>query len=141
MQVKPSTVKAIRSKFNKILPKFSKMDMKSISSAYCQKVINEWSEEVKTFKDYKIQANLVFKYAYKLGYISMNPMDRITLPKSRQDYLVSNQDDMAENFYTREELLDFLNCINDMPLNLAFFHLLASTGARKGEILALTGPV
>ncbi|MEG0259124.1 MAG: site-specific integrase, partial [Lysinibacillus sp.] len=46
----------------------------------------------------------------------------------------------AENFYTREQLIQFLSCLEQESNYKAYalFHLLAYSGMRKGEALALT---
>lgn len=133
-EVKPTTVKAIESKFKRVLPKFGHLKMKDINARYCQRVINEWASELKTFQDYKIQANLVFKYALKLSIIKFNPMDQITLPKRKEEveYVEENK-----NFYSKEELTLFLKLIVNRPMQHMMFRLLAYTGARKGEVKAL----
>ena len=56
------------------------MPIKEISLVYCQTVVNEWTNEMKAFNDYVIQARLVFNYAMKLELIDSNPMEYITLP-------------------------------------------------------------
>ncbi|GAA0470479.1 tyrosine-type recombinase/integrase [Alkalibacillus silvisoli] len=137
-RIKPSTSKSIESKFTKrILPKFGHLEIKKITHKYCQQVINEWSEELKSFKDLKIQLNLVFKYSIKMSYLSQNPLDKVTLPKAKDEHYVIDEYGEKQNYYTREELLDFLESIKSEPLNYTFFHLAAYTGARKGELLAL----
>lgn len=49
-------------------------------------------------------------------------------------------DEENENFYTKEELIHFLNCAKDYGNYQAFtfFRLLAFSGSRKSELLALT---
>ncbi len=49
-------------------------------------------------------------------------------------------DEENENFYTKEELIQFLNCAKDYGNYQAFtfFRLLAFSGSRKSELLALT---
>ncbi|GGM34680.1 site-specific integrase [Paraliobacillus quinghaiensis] len=135
-KIKPSSAKALQSKFNRILPQFGHLDIKSITPQYCQKVINEWADELKSFKDYKIQSNLVLKYAQKMDYIITNPFEKVTLPVQKDHFFVE-VNGRKENFYSKKELKDFLSLIKDEPLNYTFFHLAAYSGARKGEILAL----
>ena len=74
-EVKPTTVYVMESKFSRrILPVFGPYKMKDITRLHCQKAINAWAQELKTFNDYKIQANLVFRYAMKMDIITRNPM-------------------------------------------------------------------
>ncbi|ENH97814.1 integrase [Gracilibacillus halophilus YIM-C55.5] len=71
-----------------------------------------------------------------MDYIITNPFDKITLPKPQDQYYIK-VNGKRENFYSKQELKDFLHAIEDEPLNHTFFHLAAYTGARKGELLAL----
>lgn len=138
LEVKPTTIKAIQSKFKRILPKFGHLKIANITNLYCQKVINEWATELKTFNDYKIQANLVFKYAMKYGLIQRNPMEYVTIPKLHSE-LFYDEDEEKGNFFTKDELQEFLKrAKEDMTFkNYTLFRLLAVTGLRKGEALAL----
>ncbi|MGE6260916.1 tyrosine-type recombinase/integrase [Heyndrickxia sporothermodurans] len=139
--IKPSTQYAKESKFNKhILPRFAKLKMKDITSAYCQKVINEIADSVETTStasDIKIQANLVFKFALKREYISKNPMQHVDVPKKEEDFLVEDEDN--RNFWTKEELKTFLTLAEDHMeyQSFIFFYTDFYTGMRKGELIAL----
>lgn len=138
-EVKITTYDAIVSKFkSRILPKFGHMKINSITRVYCQRIVNEWAQQFKTFNDYKVQTNLVFKYALRLDIIQQNPMDYVTIPK-KQNEMIYNQQDEKQNFFSKEELKLFLKTvIKEMDYKtFTIFRLLAFTGARKGEILAL----
>ncbi|MBM7840868.1 integrase [Alkalihalobacillus xiaoxiensis] len=137
-EVKPTTVYAMESKFShRILPVFGPHKMKDISRSHCQKAINAWAQELKTFNDYKIQANLVFRYAMKMDIIKRNPMDYVTLPKRKHDIDYNVELEEKKYYYTREELRIFLESIKNDDMAYTMFRLLAFTGARKGEIYAL----
>lgn len=51
----------------------------------------------------------------------------------------ASTEEKKENFYTREELIEFLNCFKNENSVKAYtlFHLLAYSGMRKGEALGL----
>lgn len=138
-EVKITTYDAIVSKFNsRILPMFGHLKINSITRVFCQKAVNEWAEELKAFNDYKVQVNLVFKYALKLDVIQQNPMEHVTLPKKQAD-MIYNHHEEVQNFFTKEELKQFLK-LAEYEVNtktFIIFRLLAFTGARKGEVLAL----
>lgn len=137
-EIKPTTVYAMESKFNRrILPVFGPYKMKDITRSHCQKVINAWAKELKTFKDYKIQANLVFRYAMKMDIIKRNPMDYVTLPKLKHEMEYDAELEEKKHYYTREELRGFLEAIQKDDMAYTMFRLLAFTGARKGELYAL----
>lgn len=140
LEIKLTTYKAITSKFNKrVLPKFGHLKIDSITKLYCQQVVNEWATELKTFNDYKIQANLVFKYALKFDLIQQNPMAHVSLPKKQNELLYDHQLEEQKKYFTKEELQLFLNTIEQKLSfkDFTLFRLLAFTGARKGEALAL----
>ncbi|MCA1012828.1 site-specific integrase [Halobacillus halophilus] len=137
-EVKPTTGYAIESRFRRrILPVFGPYKMKDISRSHCQKAINAWAQELKTFKDYKIQANLVFRYAMKMDIIKSNPMEYVTLPKLKHEMEYNAELEEKKHYYTREELKSFLKSIQDDYMVYTMFRLLAFTGARKGELYAL----
>lgn len=139
--VKISTRKSIESKFKKhILPRFGRLKIQDITRVYCQKQINEIAAEIKSVHDIKIQANLVFKYALKMEIISKNPLEFVTVPKHQEEFLKQTTEEEERNYWTKGEVLRFLS-IAERELTLrdhTLFRTLIFTGARKGEILALT---
>ncbi|RKQ32311.1 site-specific integrase [Oceanobacillus halophilus] len=139
--IKPSTKKTIESKFKKyLLPKFGSLKIKEITRLYCQKVINEIAENIASVNDYKIQANQVFKYAVKMDLISKNPMEYVTIPKRKEELIADTKYVEERNYWKKDEIKKFLKIANsDLPQrDQLLFHLLIYTGARKGEVLALT---
>ncbi|XBO87408.1 N-terminal phage integrase SAM-like domain-containing protein [Bacillus licheniformis] len=83
--IKRSTRYSKLSKFKKhILPHFGKLKIKDITKAYCQKVINRIAQDIDSVQDVKIQANLVFKYALRMDYITRNPMEFVVIPKKKR---------------------------------------------------------
>ncbi|MFJ7995473.1 tyrosine-type recombinase/integrase [Peribacillus frigoritolerans] len=139
--IKASTKKTIESKFKRhIIPRFGKLKVKDISKAYCQKMINEIADSIASVNDIKIQANQVFKYAVKMDIISKNPMEHVTIPKQPQELLNEENEFEERNYWTKEEVKKFLSITkNEISLrDHVLFHLLIYTGARKGELLALT---
>lgn len=101
----------------------------------CQKIVNEWAVSMpKGFKKQKNYSSNVFDYALSIQLIETNPMKIVKLPK------VESMEDKEEKieFYSKEELKDFLEEAKNSPLSqYVFFYLLAFTGLRKGEALAL----
>jgi len=138
--IKPSTLKAILSKFKKhILPNFGYLKVKDITRAYCQQVINEIAEEIKSVNDIKIQANQVFKYALKMELISKNPMEHVIIPKKQEDLINTENIKSKRNFWDKSEVKRFQSLAQkELPLrDQVLFHLLIYTGCRKGEALSL----
>lgn len=135
--IKPSTKYSKASKFDKhIRPKFGKLKMKDISKTYCQKVVNEWAEQMSSVNDIKIQANLVFKYAVKMDYIERNPMDHVVIPKKEEDFLAKDEE---RNYWTKSELKKFLFLSKEHMeyQDYVMFYTLIYTGMRKGELIAI----
>lgn len=131
--VKESTYNITTRLFNNhIIPTFGDLRIEKINALFCQKVVNKWAKTLSTTNQIKTYANVVFKYAVKLEYITRNPMENITVPKKRRQ--TAKKDD---NFYTKQELQAFLSVLdhNKRPFN--FFRILAYTGMRKSELLAL----
>ncbi|KLV30447.1 site-specific integrase [Priestia megaterium] len=138
--IKPSTKKSIESKFKKhILPRFGKLKINEITRPYCQQMINEIAESIKSVNDIKIQANQVFKYAVKMDIIQKNPLEHVSIPKQQKDLIDEDTHENERNYWKKDEVKRFLS-ITKEELSLrdhTLFHLLIYTGARKGELLAL----
>ncbi len=139
--VKESSYSRTKIIFNKhIYPKFGNIKLSKINTAYCQKVVNDWSEKG-TSKQYPLfinYMNKVFKYAINIGLTSDNPTLNLLIPKPQI------KTEKKLKLYTKEQLELFLNEVSQEQ-NLYFknrdytlFRLLAFSGCRIGEILALT---
>lgn len=135
--IKATTIQRIEAHFeNHILPKFSRMNLTKITPLYCQHCVNEWAENLATYKQLKVYTGKVFKYGILIGVIESNPMERTITPKQRNK-LVKQESD---SFYTKAELKQFFKCLEqlDDKRAYAFFRVLAFLGLRKGEAMALT---
>jgi len=124
---------------NHILPTLGKYKVDKINVDICQKHVNEWATKLMNFRIVRSYAARVIDYAIKREYnVTTNPFDLVDMPiKSKKNH---TNNDEVENFYTREELLKFLSCLekeNNLQ-RFAFFRLLAFSGMRKGEAFALT---
>lgn len=139
--VKKSTLSRTTLLFDKhILPKFGNLGIKEITVAYCQKVVTDWSK-TGTSKQYPLFVNYiskVFKMAINLEIVESNPVTNVIIPKNK-----SAEKKLKIKFYTKEELQIFLNVINEEKneffrlRDYAIFRLLAFSGCRIGECLAL----
>jgi len=132
--VKPGTyATTVRYSNLHILPKIGNKRIDSFSVIDCQRLVNQWAEHFNSAKYPKGITQQVFDYAIKLNLISDNPMKKVRLPKKKAHVLEINK------FYSTEELKIFFSCLEDygnLKFN-AFFRILAFTGMRKGEALAL----
>ena len=103
-------------------------------------MINEIAQLIKSVNDIKIQANQVFKYALKMEIIERNPLEHVTIPRQQNEIINEDNETDERNYWKKDEIRNFLS-ITKHELDFrdhVLFHLLIYTGARKGEILALT---
>lgn len=131
--VKPSTFENVRSKVEKMTEEhFKELKLKKITVAYCQRVVIELSKSYVLYNHYLSVINRIFKYAVLMDVLNSNPFDKVIKPKSRQTQ-------RKGNFLTKEELKEFLKLAQNATLSYFFplVHLMAYTGLRQGEALAL----
>ncbi|WGV60394.1 Arm DNA-binding domain-containing protein [Brevibacillus brevis] len=130
---------AVLSKFNRrILPHFRKLNMKDISRAYCQDVINKVAEEIKSVENMKMYANQIFEYAISKEILVNNPLKGVIIPKKDEEFIVS-ADEPERNYWEKIEIKKFFDIAKHecTMRDFIMFHLLIYTGGRKGEVLAL----
>lgn len=135
-----------------ILPTFGDMLFERIDTKTAQKKVNEWAGKFGMYTMLLSYVKRIGDYAVALEIIDSNPFRKITSPKQiNRDRKKSNKKELK--YYTKEELKQFLEfceahieSISDTSpvqlyyarLDKALFRLLAYSGARIGEILALT---
>lgn len=122
---------------NHILPVMGQYRVDQIDVEICQTIVNQWAKKLKRFNMVKAYAAKVLKFAMTRDYIQSNPFDLVEIPIVKKR--VSLEEDEDENFYTREQLIELLDCFKKEG-NLrryAFFHLLSYSGMRKSEAFAL----
>lgn len=136
-KVKESTWVETRTVFKvHILPIFGDMYIDKIDVTICQKYVNLWSDESpKTFKKFKNYVSNILHYAMTLELINKNPMKIITVPRGEEIKIEKK----IIPFFEKNELISFLEAAKqESDFSFTLFHLLAFTGMRKGEALALT---
>jgi len=123
---------------NHILPAMSLYKVDKITVDACQKHVDEWADKLKKYRVIKSYAAKVLDFAIKRGYLQTNPFTLVDTPKPKQAPFELTKD-VEENFYTREQLNEFLGYLKEEnnPKVYTFFRLLAYSGMRKGEALAL----
>lgn len=100
----------------------------------CQKAVNIWFNDApKTYKRFMRYTNNVLNYGINnLELISKNPMNKVIPPKAK------NKPKPFTDFYSKDELNTFLRDAKKYNFKyFIFFRLLAYSGMRKGEALAL----
>ena len=135
--VKPSTFSIMQGRVNNhIKPYFNDMYLDKITLRQCQDFTNQMFK--KTPASYKDVTNIVknvLDYAIRLDMIKTNPMLYVIKPRKR---LAISETEKHGNFYNKDELNNFLATAKDTNLKkYALFRLLAFTGMRVGECLAL----
>lgn len=136
--VKESTFSKVQEFFDlHILPKFGDLRIAKITPNYIQQVLNEWHKQFKQYKRLYNRFKRVMDYAIIQRIIKENPCDLVYVPTKKLDY---GNEKKTKDFYSRSELQQFLKTVETHEgYNwYALFRLLAFTGIRRGELLALT---
>lgn len=131
--VKKSTIGIyVRYAKNQILPEFGNLKITDITVSYCQKVVNKWHKKYKTYDTMRKQTAQILSYGISQEYIERNVMRNTRLPRRKEQ-------DEQRKFYTKEELNTLLDAFKDFgnTKQYAYFRLVAYTGMRKSEALAL----
>lgn len=124
-----------------LMPKFGKLNVQKVTTAYCQEVVNEWSKEMK-YQRYKLFVNYlkkIFMLGVNMSVIHSNPVLNVIVPKQKE----SGDIEKKVKYYTKTELEIFLDVILEEKneffrlRDYTLFRLLAFSGCRIGEILAL----
>lgn len=123
---------------NHILPVLGAYKIDRISIDVCQQHVNEWATKLKNFRLVKAYAARVIDFAIKREYIRENPFTLVDMPVKKKS--IQEIENAEENFYTKEQLLEFLSYLSkeENYKVYALFRLLAWSGIRIGEALALT---
>ena len=137
--VKESTLNRVEGLFKyHILPLLGNKSIKKITIPMCQEMVNKWATDLVDFRKVVNYAGKVFKEARRLRIIYDNPMELVIIPKDKAERHKLGDD----KFWDKDELNLFLKKSYETYAGrnnkaVALFRLLAFTGARKGEILAL----
>ena len=131
--VKPATVKSYTDHVNlNIIPYLGKTQLSKLSPAMIQSMYNTLQREkglsAKTIKNVHGVLHRALTQAQKMGYIRLNPLEAVTLPRIEKKQIKPMED---------EDLIRFLKEIKGNPYELVFF-VTVFTGLRQGEILGLT---
>ena len=118
-----------------ILPEIGNTKISKLTTVQIQMAVNKWfKEKLSRYKRFYNYVNRVLTWAYKMQIINNNPADRVILPVNTKPIKT-----MSENYYDLSELKHFFKCLHEMDNDIAevYFRILAFTGMRKGESLAL----
>lgn len=108
------------------------MKLDKITVSYCQKCVNEWHDVYKQYHYIRRATAQVMNHGVSMELMESNPMKKTILPRRKEE-------EKKPNFYNKDQLKDFLQFTEtlDNYKYFAFFRLLAITGMRKSEALAL----
>lgn len=131
--VKPSTVKSYTDHVNlNIIPYIGKTQLTKLSSAMIQSMYNTLQRQkglsAKTIKNVHGVLHRALTQAQKMGYIRLNPLNAVTLPRIEKPQIKPMEE---------EDLTRFLRAIKGNPYEQVFF-VTVFTGLRQGEVLGLT---
>ncbi|WP_086350201.1 site-specific integrase [Candidatus Enterococcus clewellii] len=131
-----------------VLPILGDCKINHITPAMAQKAVNVWADKLQVYKVVLQYAYKIADYAITLGIMEKNPFERVTRPKAKR-----TRDEKEIKFYTSDEVQQVLSYlekkvhrVNNKNLlykyfaewDLTMYRLLAFSGIRGGEALALT---
>ena len=134
--VKGSTWRYIEMRVkNHVRPYFKDMYVDKITLRHCQDFVNKTFKKAPVAYVYSLSiVKNTLDYALRLGMIESNPMLYVIKPKKQ-----ASISDKHDNYYNKDELKKFLDVAKDTSLKkYTLFRLLAYSGMRIGECLALT---
>lgn len=141
MNVEKSTLNKTETYFRiQILPALGHYYINKITSRKLQLVLNDWHKQYVSYKKIYNYACMVFQYALSYGYIDENPKIRVISPRGA----IVQPKKVTADFYDKKELEQFLEYAKLYSNNAGhsmwhtFYRVLAFTGLRKSEALALT---
>ncbi|MFC3928428.1 site-specific integrase [Streptococcus caprae] len=120
-----------------ILPVFGDYFVDKISVSFCQNQSNHWFTTYAKYANFMGKVRAILDYAVNLGYLMDNPMRKVIRPRKRQ--IIDDDEQKDKKFYGKDELRQFLDCVEqegDLELSI-IFRILAYTGLRKSELMAL----
>lgn len=125
-----------------IITEFGQIQLQKITKKAYQDVIDKLSNKYSTnyVSSIHTSANMVFEYAHSLKLIKDIPSKNIKLPKKKTTVSeLEKGNSIHEKFLEKEELEEFLTAAKKEGLegDLLVFTLLAYTGLRIGEMIAL----
>ncbi|PFA68740.1 site-specific integrase [Bacillus sp. AFS015802] len=142
MKAKESSLRARKIALKHIKNEFGEIAIQKISKKAYQDTIDKLSNEFSTnyVSSIHTSANMVFEYAKENKLIKEVPTMDITLPKKKKTVAdLEKGDSIKQKFLEKDELGEFLNIAKNDGLegDLLTFTLLAYTGLRAGEMIAL----
>lgn len=141
-KVKASTVRVRQKEIKIILRYYAKVNIDKVTSRMHQKMLNDLDDKEyakTTIEGVHVTAGMIFKYAIKENIRLDNPCVGAVIPTKKLTVEDIENNTIEEKYLEREELFEFLNAVkqNGLEFDLEWFYLLAFSGVRSGEMLAL----
>lgn len=139
-QIRPSTIRAYKAQ-QKII--FKKIDKETLAKNADTKLFQTFFDGLDYSNDYtasiKSQLNNIFKYAYRMGYISENPLEKVQISYAKKDE--ATREKISNKYLEKDEAEKLIKELYRRPSTyragrLAEFMYL--TGCRIGEAVILT---
>lgn len=120
----------------------AKIEVRQITKKMYQNVIDQMEKDgysYNTIYSAHSVAKNIFKQAIAWDIIKSSPAEMAILPKPKKTIEQIENDEVAESYLERDELKTFLQIVDKygLPSDDVIFTLLAFTGMRVGELLAL----
>lgn len=117
---------------------YNNLKVSKLTTLWAQDVVNELASEYKSYKSILAALKLVIGYGLRLELIEKDPFALVIYPKELESSKKVTK--IKNNFYSKPELNLFLSRAKAAanPVFYPFFRLLAYSGIRSGEIMALT---
>lgn len=118
---------------NHILPMIGDIKLSELTVLTCQKLVNNaYSSDLKRYNYVRSLTAQILRYGESIEVVKDNPMRKTVLPRKKAT-------EEKLKYFTKEELTLFFNLLKGFGNYQMFacFRLLAFTGARKSEIMAL----
>lgn len=141
VDAKVSSVRARRKALKHAINEFGDKAIQSITKQEYQSFIDKISDKfsVNYVSSIHSSANLVFQYAQSINLMKDIPSEKIKLPRKKKTIEDIENDSIHDKFFEKDELEKFLLLAKNEGLkgDLLIFTLLAYTGLRIGEMIAL----
>lgn len=135
--VKESTANKTNISYNvHIKPIFGNDYIDQLSSEKFQLFVNQLADKLVKYRDVINKFNQIYKYGAAMQFCKFedNPVNMVLIPRKTS----RKRRDISKNYYSLAELQEFLRCAKEYNFrHYVYFMLLATTGLRKSEALAL----
>ena len=140
-RIAESTLQLIKYDYDKrILPAFGDMYLDKVTPLKAQKWVNQLATEMVSYRQSVVYFSRLYKFAIKNGWTVQNPFYAVDLPRKRK----TESNHVKDNVLTADELTTLLDTAQRLGqsdptwmVRYAYLDLVATTGMRAGEALAL----